>query len=121
MTSHGAGKFIRKNYAFKPNATKKVLAEYWRDQIDRLKYPEKKSRAPLDMSEYQMPEGWLQKTRFALGQNCVGKGLLVMCAIAGNSIAHETEAAHKTEGEVLALEKKLLSKSEKAVRARQSL
>jgi hypothetical protein len=73
------------------------------------------------MSEYQMPEGWLQKTRFALGQNCVGKGLLVMCAIAGNSIAHETEAAHKTEGEVLALEKKLLSKSEKAVRARQSL
>jgi hypothetical protein len=112
MASRGATKLIRKNYAFKPNSTKKVLAEYWRDQIERLKYPEKENRIPLDMSEYQMPKGWLQKTRFALGQNCVGKGLLVMCAITGNSIAHETEAAHKTEEKISVLEKKLLSRQQ---------
>jgi len=108
MTSHGARKFIRKDYVFKPNATKKVLAEYWRDQIDQLNHPEK-IRLCLDMREYQVPVGFLQKTRFALGENSLGKALLMMCSIAEESIAHETETAHKTEEEVLALEKKLLS------------
>jgi hypothetical protein len=110
MTSHGARKFIRKDYVFKPNATKKVLVEYWRDQIDRLKYPEKKNRIPLDMSECRSPKGRLQTIRFALGENSLGKALLMMSSIAEESVAHETETAHKTEEEVLALEKKLLSR-----------
>jgi len=110
MTRHGARKFVRKDYVYKPNATKKVLAEYWRDQIDRLKYPEKKNRTPLDMSEYRPPKGRLQTIRFALGENSIGKALLMISSIAEESVVRETESAHKTEEEVLALEKKLLSR-----------
>lgn len=110
LAPHGVTRLIRTDYLFKPNATKKVLAEYWRDQIDRLKYPEKKNRIPLDMSEYRPPVGRLQTIRFALGENSIGKALLMMSSIAEESIVRETESAHKTEEEVLALEKKLLSR-----------
>lgn len=109
MAPHGVARLIRRDYVFKPNATKKVLAEYWRDQIDQLNHPEE-IRLCLDMREYQVPVGLLQKIRFALGENSLGKALLMMCSIAEESVAHETETAHKTEKEVLALEKKLLSR-----------
>jgi hypothetical protein len=109
---HLVGKIPHKDYIFKPNATKKVLAAYWRDQIDQLKNPEKKNRVQVDMLQYRLPDGFIQKIRFALGENSLGKLLLGLCSMAGDTASH-TEAAHKTEEEVLALEKKLLSRQQR--------
>jgi len=110
LEPHGIAKLIRQDYVFKPNATKKVLAEYWRDQIDRLKYPEKKMWVHLDVSDYQEPEGVLENICFAFTENSLGKHLIALGTGAGKYVLDAAEIAYKTEEQVLALEKKLLSR-----------
>jgi hypothetical protein len=106
---HIPEKLIRKDYVFKPNKTKKVLVEYWRGEIERLNNPEKKIWAHLDMSEYQEPQGLVEEIRFALSENSIGKRLIELCTHSGDAVSN-SEEAYKTEEEVLALEKKLLSR-----------
>jgi phage FluMu protein gp41 len=108
-TIHIPKKLICKDYVLKQNATRKVLSEHWRDQIDRLKHPEKKIWEHLDMSEYQMPQGLIEKIRFALSENSLGKSLIELCT-QSSVVVSDAEEAYKTEEEVLALEKKLLSR-----------
>jgi len=101
-----ARKAIGENYVFKQNATKKVLAEYWRRQIDKLNNPDK-ILAPQDTLQYRLPKGYIRRALFFLEENSIGR-ILISVAMLGDVSYPETITS--TEEKVIAIKKKLLLK-----------
>lgn len=101
-----ARKAVGENYVFKPNTTKKVLAAYWRRQIEKLNNPDK-VLPPFDTLEYELPQGRIQRTLFFLQENSVGR-ILLSVALLGDVSYPET--IRSTEEKVIAIKKKLLLK-----------
>ncbi len=101
-----AKKAIGENYVFKQNATKKVLAEYWRRQIDKLNNPDK-ILAPQDTLQYRLPKGYIRKALFFLEENSIGR-ILISVAMVGDVSYPETISS--AEEKASAIKKKLLAK-----------
>jgi hypothetical protein len=101
-----ARKAVGENYVFKPNTTKKVLAAYWRRQIEKLNNPDK-VLPPFDTLEYGLPQGRIQRTLFFLQENSVGR-ILLSVALLGDVSYPETITS--TEEKASAIKKKLLLK-----------
>lgn len=98
-------KFTGQGYAFKPNATKKVSAEYWRLQINNLNYPNC-VKAQDDTLIVRVPEGSVQRILFYLKENFMGRMFLSLTIQSDLSCAHQE--IYSTEKKVLDLKKKLL-------------
>jgi hypothetical protein len=101
-----AKKAIGENYVFKPNTTKKVLAAYWRRQIDKLNNPDK-ILAPQDTLQYRLPKGYIRKALFFLEENSIGR-ILISVAMVGDVSYPETISS--AEEKASAIKKKLLAK-----------
>lgn len=99
-----ARKAVGENYVFKPNTTKKVLAAYWRRQIEKLNNPDK-VLAPFDNLKYGLPQGRIQRTLFFLEENSVGR-ILLSVALLGDVSYPETIASAEEKASVI--KKKLL-------------
>ena len=97
-------KIISKDYVFKPNATKKILADRWRRQIYNLNHPEC-VKVQQGTRDYEFPEGFLKSHLFCLKENSVGKIFLFVTAVGDFSGAHDE--IYSAEIKVLELKKKL--------------
>lgn len=93
-------------YAFKPNQTRKVLAGYWRRQINRLFDPDH-VQDQEDTVQYALPERWFGKNMYFLQENSIGK-VLIFYALA-NNFSGLHEEIYATEKKVSDLKTKLLT------------
>lgn len=98
-----------RGYIFKPNATKKILAEYWRRQINNLNNPDS-VQIQHGALEYQLPKGFIRNRIFLLGENSVGKIFLSLAT--ANDFSHIHKEIYSTETEVSDLKAKLLLKQQ---------
>lgn len=103
-----AKKAIGENYVFKPNTTKKVLAEYWRRQIDKLNNPDKVLE-PLDVVKYRLPKEYIKRVLFFLEENSVGR-IVLSVALLGDVTYPETITS--TEEKASVMRKKLTCPSQ---------
>lgn len=106
-----ARKAIGQNYVFKQNTTKKVLAEYWRRQIDKLNNPDK-VLASQDMLKYKLPKSYIRRALFFLEENSVGRILLSVSMLGDVSYP---ETITSTEEKASVVKKKLLFKQKHGV------
>jgi hypothetical protein len=101
-----ARKWIGENYVFKPNATKTVLAAYWRRQIYRLNNPDK-VLAPQDNLNYSLPKGYAQRALLFLNENSLGR---IMLAVSMQGDLSYPDTITATEEKASVIKKKLLVK-----------
>ena len=100
-----------RDYAFKPNTTKKVLAEYWRRQIYNLKNPDHMQEMQYDSEKYRVPNEFITKMAFLFDENSIGKIFLSLNMLSDLSDHHEE--VYKTEKMVSGLKTKLLLRQQK--------
>ena len=98
-----------KNYVFKPNATKKMLAEHWRHQINNLNNPGS-VQLQQDTHDYKLPTGSIRKILFFLKENSVGKIFISLASLSDFSETHKHFYA--TEKSASDLKTKLLLKQQ---------
>ena len=93
---------------FKPNATKNILAEYCRDQINALNNSDKVHVQPYIL-KYKLPSGKLGSLMFWVKENAVGRMLLSLYLMDTTSTYKDI---YRTEKRVSDLKNKLMLKQQ---------
>ncbi len=108
-----AVRFLKKikcgSYIFKPNTTKKLLAEYWRRQIYNLNNPDG-VQIQHDALEYRLPKGYIRDRFFLYRENSIGR--IFLSVATSSDFSGLQKEIYSIETKVSDLKAKLLLKQQ---------